>query len=131
MRSGRVTVSVLAAATAALLAGSALAAHRPLTPLPGQHGHVGPYLPAYQAPPAIKSGTWAALAHSFPGTSFPDTPLLLTDGTVIMHDGCTADWYRLTPDANGNYHNGRSEEHTSELQSHSFISYAVFCLKKN
>ena len=23
----------------------------------------------------------------------------------------------------------RSEEHTSELQSHSFISYAVFCLK--
>ena len=26
--------------------------------------------------------------------------------------------------------NYRSEEHTSELQSHSFISYAVFCLKK-
>src|ERR1051326_9537566 len=25
----------------------------------------------------------------------------------------------------------RSEEHTSELQSHSFISYAAFCLKKN
>ena len=24
----------------------------------------------------------------------------------------------------------RSEEHTSQLQSHSFISYAVFCLKK-
>src|ERR1051326_9438363 len=24
----------------------------------------------------------------------------------------------------------RSEEHMSELQSHSFISYAVFCLKK-
>src|ERR1051326_2772989 len=25
----------------------------------------------------------------------------------------------------------RSEEHTSELQSHFFISYAVFCLKKD
>ena len=25
----------------------------------------------------------------------------------------------------------RSEEHTSELQSPSIISYAVFCLKKN
>ena len=24
----------------------------------------------------------------------------------------------------------RSEEHTSELQSHWYISYAVFCLKK-
>ena len=29
-----------------------------------------------------------------------------------------------------NLMNDRSEEHTSELQSHSFISYAVFCLKK-
>ena len=28
------------------------------------------------------------------------------------------------------FSNKRSEEHTSELQSHSFISYAVFCLKK-
>ena len=28
------------------------------------------------------------------------------------------------------YAANRSEEHTSELQSHSFISYAVFCLKK-
>ena len=26
--------------------------------------------------------------------------------------------------------NSRSEEHTSELQSHWYISYAVFCLKK-
>src|SRR5216110_4145847 len=26
--------------------------------------------------------------------------------------------------------NGRSEEHTSELQSRELISYAVFCLKK-
>ena len=112
MRSGRVSVSIVAAATAALLSSSALAAHRPLTPLPGQHGHVGPYKPAYTAPdnaPAgapIQSGTWHALAHGFPGTSFPDTPLLLTDGTVIMHDGCTADWYRLTPDNTGSYRNG-------------------------
>ena len=29
-----------------------------------------------------------------------------------------------------NFGGRRSEEHTSELQSHSFISYAVFCLKK-
>src|ERR1051326_9432817 len=30
----------------------------------------------------------------------------------------------------GRWDRHRSEEHTSELQSHSFISYAVFCLKK-
>src|ERR1051326_9292810 len=29
-----------------------------------------------------------------------------------------------------NLRDKRSEEHTSELQSHSFISYAVFCLKQ-
>src|SRR3546814_989885 len=30
----------------------------------------------------------------------------------------------------GDWHRGRSEEHTSELQSLMRISYAVFCLKK-
>src|SRR3546814_2162881 len=30
----------------------------------------------------------------------------------------------------GGHHGGRSEEHTSELQSLMRISYAVFCLKK-
>src|SRR3546814_7545655 len=32
--------------------------------------------------------------------------------------------------ANRGYQHGRSEEHTSELQSLMRISYAVFCLKK-
>src|SRR3546814_7279428 len=32
---------------------------------------------------------------------------------------------------NGRLFQGRSEEHTSELQSLMRISYAVFCLKKN
>ena len=35
----------------------------------------------------------------------------------------------LTKDTSGG-RSTRSEEHTSELQSHSEISYAVFCLKK-
>jgi hypothetical protein len=33
-------------------------------------------------------------------------PLLLTDGTVIMHEQCGPRWYRLSPDAYGNYVNG-------------------------
>src|SRR3546814_3340414 len=36
----------------------------------------------------------------------------------------------LTTDTNYNMTLGRSEEHTSELQSLMRISYAVFCLKK-
>src|SRR3546814_10045456 len=37
---------------------------------------------------------------------------------------------RVTGPARSVYQNGRSEEHTSELQSLMRISYAVFCLKK-
>jgi hypothetical protein len=33
-------------------------------------------------------------------------PLLLTDGTVIVHDLCATDWWRLTPDNTGSYVNG-------------------------
>jgi len=98
-------VSVLAVVTAGLLSTSALA-HRQLRPLPGQAKHIGPYLPQYQAPPKVRSGTWTALKAGFPGSSFPDSANVLTDGTVMMHDGCTSDWYRLTPDKKGNYING-------------------------
>ncbi len=75
-------------------------------PLPGQHGHYGPHLPAYVAPPRSISGTWQHLANAFPGSKFPDTSLLLTDGSVIMHDGCSRRWYRLSPDNTGSYVKG-------------------------
>jgi hypothetical protein len=35
-----------------------------------------------------------------------DTMLLLTDGTVMVHELNTANWHRLTPDHSGNYING-------------------------
>src|SRR3546814_8941093 len=37
---------------------------------------------------------------------------------------------RFSPQSHGHAINGRSEEHTSELQSLMRTSYAVFCLKK-
>ncbi|MFL6688764.1 MAG: hypothetical protein ACJ8IR_01045 [Alphaproteobacteria bacterium] len=98
-------VSVLAVITVGLLSTSALA-QRHLTPLPGQAKHSGAYVPPYQAPPKVRSGTWTAVKAGFPGTSFPDSANVLTDGTVMMHDGCTSDWYRLTPDKKGSYVNG-------------------------
>src|SRR5210317_1666126 len=60
-------------------------------------------------------------------TLFPYTTLFRSgDGGVQAVDeagACVADEHvDEGPD--------RSEEHTSELQSHSEISYAVFCLKK-
>src|SRR3954447_9981076 len=52
----------------------------------------------------IEAQTWTPLTHTAPigaGTS-----LLLTDGTVLVHQSCSSVWYRLTPDATGSYING-------------------------
>jgi hypothetical protein len=35
-----------------------------------------------------------------------NNPLLLTDGTVLVQNGDTSDWYKLTPDIFGNYATG-------------------------
>jgi hypothetical protein len=74
---------------------------RPLAPA----GRAGERQAPYARAPAAISGTWTKLTAPFPGAT-PDTAELLTDGTVIMHDGCTSNWYRLTPDANGGYAGG-------------------------
>lgn len=102
MRSSR--ISVLVATAAALLSTSALAAPH-LTPLPTRHGWDASK-PVFKAPPGSISGTWTGLTNGFPGTGFPDTSLQLTDGSVMMHDGCTANWFKLTPDNTGSYVNG-------------------------
>src|SRR5213080_4786442 len=54
-------------------------------------------------------------------TLFPYTTLFRSRGEQVAGGG-------LAVGARHQCH--RSEEHTSELQSHSGISYAVFCLKK-
>src|SRR5213596_4168393 len=55
-------------------------------------------------------------------TLFPYTTLFRS--WTVLH---TVTWTRKL----GGGNNGpRSEEHTSKLQSHGLISYAVFCLKK-
>src|SRR5213075_3376191 len=59
------------------------------------------------------------------GTLFPYTTLFRSaDALHRLDRGGVATRAR-------DQHDGRSEEHTSELQSRLVISYAVFCLKKN
>lgn len=53
----------------------------------------------------VTGGTWTAVATPFPGGS-PDQSLLLTDGTVIVQDYYTTDWWRLKPDQYGDYSSG-------------------------
>ena len=55
--------------------------------------------------------TWTPLANQFPDPGGTGTMMLLTDGSVMVQDnGFNAaqynQWFRLTPDASGNYANG-------------------------
>src|SRR6187549_2702463 len=62
------------------------------------------------------------------GTLFPYTTLFRSPGAAVdrqVHDAC-----RKHGRGDVVVAAERSEEHTSELQSHHPISYAVFCLKK-
>ena len=120
MRSSR--IPVLVATAAALLSTSALAAHH-LTPLPSRHGW-DTSKPVFKAPPGSISGTWTGLTHAFPGSGFPDTTVQLTDGTVLMHDGCTTDWYKLTPDNTGSYVNGTWTKAASMPSGYSPLYFA-------
>lgn len=47
---------------------------------------------------------WTPLSNQPPFAA--SNQLLLTDGTVIAHDACTPNWWRLTPDNRGSYVNG-------------------------
>jgi hypothetical protein len=47
---------------------------------------------------------WQTLTN--PPTFITDTALVLTDGTVMVHEYCTSNWHRLTPDNRGSYLNG-------------------------
>ncbi len=45
------------------------------------------------------------MTHSYPGNE-ASAPILLTDGTVLVHEVCSQIWYKLTPDIDGSYING-------------------------
>ena len=56
--------------------------------------------------PAQVSQNWSTLLHPPPADLVSNAPLLMTDGTVIVQQYCSGNWYRLTPDVFGNYVNG-------------------------
>ena len=57
----------------------------------------------------VLTGTWSAVANGIPGGNGVGTMLLLSDGSVMAHEGNDAisrNWYKLTPDSSGSYANG-------------------------
>jgi hypothetical protein len=63
-----------------------------------------------------RKGGWQPLASVPSFMNGPQTALVLTDGSVIVQDYCTPNWYRLVPDQNGNYVTGTWSE-TAPMQS--------------
>ena len=47
-------------------------------------------------------GTWSPLVNPAPASGLGN-PLLLTDGSVIVHVLCSPTWYKLSPDSAGSY----------------------------
>src|SRR3546814_5407966 len=83
-----------------------------------------PYTTLFRSSALIRRRTWSQFRQS-DTVGVPDTgrgaPERAQAGIVRRHQPA---------DVTGNASLGRSEEHTSELQSLMRISYAVFCLKK-
>ena len=52
------------------------------------------------------SQAWVPLVNQPNALLALGNPLLMTDGTVILHEPCGRSWYRLTPDQYGSYING-------------------------
>jgi hypothetical protein len=114
---------VRGALSCALTLGSAVAfAQVPIVPLPVSYrvwqelGGGLQALPQFQAPsvapqqtppPVDAPGLWQSVTtNGLPTALLLSNPLLMTDGTVIAHNGNAGDWWRLTPDINGNYATG-------------------------
>ncbi len=71
-----------------------------------------------------RAGGWQQVAASAPWTNGPDTPLLMTDGTILVHDYCTPNWYSLKPDSSGNYVNGTWTKMASMPSSYAPLYFA-------
>ncbi len=74
--------------------------HTPAYPPPRRHR-----ITSAERARALAAG-WTPVTSGAPWTNGPGTEILMTNGTVMVSDYCTSNWFSLTPDQNGNYING-------------------------
>ena len=71
--------------------------------------------------------TWTSITNQ--PAFFPDTSVLLTDGTVMTHEYGTPNWWRLTPDNTGSYLNGTWSKLASMQSSYGPLYFASVVLR--
>ncbi|MBJ7600939.1 MAG: hypothetical protein DLM67_09605 [Candidatus Nephthysia bennettiae] len=67
---------------------------------------------------------WTAFSNLPSGLS-PDTMFLLTDGTVLVHNANGKEWYRLTPDAKGDYETGTWSKAINMANTRQFFASGI------
>ncbi len=88
---------------------------------------------AHHATATAKSASpWQLLAHQPPVLDYadcgPGSPVLLTDGTVMLADNGCQDWWKLTPDKFGSYVNGTWTQLASLPDGYSPLYHATAVL---
>ncbi|HVR45865.1 MAG TPA: hypothetical protein VMT95_04430 [Candidatus Binatia bacterium] len=74
--------------------------HTPAYPPPRRH-----HITSAERTRARLAG-WTPVTSVAPWSSGPGTEVLMTNGTIMVSDYCTSNWYSLTPDKTGSYVNG-------------------------
>ena len=54
----------------------------------------------------LRAQSWQNVTAPLPRKISATAPILLSDGSVLVHNSCGPDWYKLTPDSSGSYVNG-------------------------
>ena len=70
------------------------------------------------------TGSWTRVTAPAPFAVGAAHTLLMTDGTVMIQDFCSSDWWSLTPDINGSYINGTWTQKASMPQAYAPLFYA-------
>lgn len=104
----------------ALAAGCSGGGGAPLQPSLGSHSQPA-FLKLLRTPPKppahrhrvtsddrarARAGGWQPVTARAPFSGGADTEMLMTDGTVMVHDACASSWFDLAPDKQGSYVNG-------------------------
>ena len=85
------------------------------------------------ATPALAPDSpWQLLTNQPPVLDYtdcgPGSPILLTDGTVMLADNGCQDWWKLTPDESGSYVNGTWTQLASLPDGYSPLYHATAVL---
>jgi hypothetical protein len=72
-----------------------------------------------------RAGGWQPIASTAPfDSNGPGTAMLMTDGTVMVQDSCSPNWFSLAPDSTGNYVTGKWTKKASMPSSYGPLYFA-------